>query len=628
MPFVGRQPELDELARALDEAAEHGTGALYLISGESGIGKTRLAQAFAKRAAQSDATVLWGSAWEAGGAPAYWPWTQIVRGLLQARPIEEVREDLGLGAPYLVQIAPELADELGAAGAPASPDTAAARFSAFDATASFLRAAALRRPLVLILDDLHAADVATLRLLDFLADSLRGTPAPILAVGTYRAGEADRNPEVAALLDDLDQAPRSLPLGGLTRVEVAEVAAARAPVAPTAALVQRLHTLTEGNPLFVDEVVRLLTAEGALAAPGGVASGRLPLPEGVRETIRRRLDPLNEGAARTLAAAAVIGPEFRLVTLGRVARLELPALLEQLDFAAEAGLAEEVPGGLGRYRFTHEVVRETLYDDLGTHERMALHAAVGDALVELYGEGPEAPFSELAHHFLAAAPAGDPERAARFAARAGERAMNALAYEQADRFVRRRAPCARPQAARPWRAWHDPAGLGKAEMRAGRLEAGRETLRAAAGLARRRNDLELLAHSALASAPWGLATSLADEEVLVPLYDAALEQLPDGRLRARLLARKAAGLYWSAEPEERRELAEEAIAMARAAEDASTLALVLSDAHRATWDPDSPERALPWAEEIQRLATRVDNMELALTAHSWRISLELELGRR
>lgn len=623
VPFVGRQPERSEFAGAF-RAAAAGDGALYLIWGESGIGKTRLAEAIAEDAAP-DATVLWGSAWEPGGAPAYWPWTQVIRGLLQVRPLAEVREDLGLGAPYLAQIAPELAEKLGAAGAPASPDTAAARFSAFDATASFLRAAALRRPLVLILDDLHAADVATLRLLAFLARSLHG--APILAIGTYRAGEADRNAEVAEALADLGKAGHSLPLGGLTRVEVAEVAAARAPVAPTAALVERLHTLTEGNPLFVDEVVRLLTAEGALAAPGGVASGRLPLPEGVRETIRRRLDPLNEGVVRTLAAAAVIGPEFPLGMLGRVARLDPPALLEQLDLAAEAGLAEAVPGGLGRYRFTHEVVRETLYEDLGTHERMALHAAVGDALVELFGEGPEAPLSELAHHFLAAAPAGDPERAAHFAARAGELAMNALAYEQAIDFF---GDALRALDLKPLDLGARGTvllELGKAEMRAGRLEAGRDTLRAAAGVARRRNDSELLAHSALASAPWGLATSLADEEILVPLYDAALERLPHGSLRARLLARKAAGLYWSAEPEQRRELAEEAIAMARAAEDAPTLALVLSDAHRATWDPDSPERALPWAEEIQTLAVRMDNMELALTAHSWRISLELELGR-
>ncbi len=170
--------------------------------------------------------------------------------------------------------------------------------------------------------------------------------------------------------------------------------------------------------------------------------------------------------------------------------------------------------------------------------------------------------------------------------------------------------------------------MGQAEMRAGRLDAGRATLRAAADLARGIGDSELLARAALASAPWGFATALSAEKGLIPLLDEALEQLPeaDGALRARLLSRLASALYWSAPAERREQLVGEAIAMARRVGEPATLAFVLSDAHLATWDPDSPERSLPWAAELYALAERLGNMELAMTAHSWRVSLLLELG--
>jgi hypothetical protein len=625
-PFVGRRPERDALLNAL-EAAGEGRGALYLISGEQGIGKTRLAATLAEDAARRGDTILWGSAWEAGGAPAYWPWTQVVRGLLQERPVAEVREDLGSAAPYLAHIAPEVAERVGVVEPVTALDTPAALFSAFDAIASFRGAAARRNPLLVVIDDLHAADVATLRLLEFLAGSLRGTR--ILAIGTYRVGAGRAHADVAAALADLRKAGERMRLIGLAPDEVAEIAAARAPSSPPEGLVKRLHALTEGNPLFVDEVMRLLISEGALAAGAGAFPSRLPLPEGVRETIRRRLDPLSADTAWLLATAAVIGPEFRMETLALTAGVDRASLIEQLDLATEAGLVEQVPGALGRYRFTQGIVRETLYEGLSARERLTLHAAVGEALLELHGDGPDAPFSELAHHFLEAAPAGEPERAADFAARAGERALQTLAYEQAIEFFGDALRALELQPLDPERRGAILLAMGSAQMRAGRLAAGRDTLGQAAELARRAGSSDRLARVALASAPWGLATGLNDEEGLVPLLDEALAQLPeaDGALRAQLLARLAAATYWSASLETRLALVSEAIAMARRVGEPETLAIVLSDAHRATWDPDSPERALPWASEIYALAERVGNVELALTAHSWRISLLLELGQ-
>ena len=462
-----------------------------------------------------------------------------------------------------------------------------------------------------------------MRLLEFLARSLHG--ARILAVGTYRAGETARDSEITAALADLARAGRPLLLGGLSRNEVLELATAHSPQAPSARLVERLHALTEGNPLFVDEVMRLLLAEGALSA---LPSGRLPVPDGVRETIRRRLDPLPQEAVDVLTAAAVIGPEFALETLARVVSEERPQLLQHLDSAREAGLVEERAGEIGRYHFSHALIRETLYDDLPAHERVALHVAVGETLVELYGDRTDIPHSELAYHFLQAAPTVDPARAAVYAVRAGEYALSRW------RTSRRSSCSAPPSACSTWPA-RKPAAAPRSCWQWARPRCAPAASTPVAGRSARppTPPAAPVTWSCWPTRRWprrpGAWPRLCtDEEGLIPLLEEALDQLPeaDGALRARLLARLAAALYWSATAERRESLAEEAIAMARRVGDPATLAFVLSDAHLATWDPDSPERALPWASEIYALAERVGNVELAMAAHSWRISLLLERG--
>src|SRR5689334_6271256 len=625
-PLVGRRAELQDLSAALN-AARVGQSGLILLTGEAGIGNTRLADAIVEEANEQGTTVLWGSAWEGGGAPAYWPWVQAIRELVRTRPPEEVIEDLGSGASYVAQIAPEVAAVVpGAQDSAPSLDSEATRFTAFDATSSFIRASAARVPILLVLDDLHAADIATIRLLEFFARGLRGSR--LLAIGTYRAAEPGLDPETSAALADLARAGRRLLLGGLSRNEVEELAAAHSPQAPSRHLIERLHALTEGNPLFVDEVMRLLAAEGALAAPGSLGRGRLPVPDGVRETIRRRLDPLAPEVVDTLKTAAVIGPQFAVEVLAHVVAADRTRLLAYLDEATDAGIVAELAATPGRYRFAHALTRETLYEELPAHSRIALHAQIGETLVELYKGRADVPHSELAHHFLQAAPGGDPLRAAEYATLAGRDALDSMAYEQAIELFGEALGAVDLATDDPAQRAPILLAMGQAEMRAGRLDAGRATLQKTAYEALRADSEELLAQAALASAPWGLATAMADEEGLIPLLEEALERLPkeDGSLRARLLARLAAALYWSAPPERRHSLADEAIEMARRVGDPATLAFVLSDAHLATWDPDSLERSLPWATEIYGLAERVGNTELAMAAHSWRISLLLERG--
>jgi predicted ATPase len=192
--FVGRERELEELSSGLADARA-GRGRLFLLVGEAGIGKTRLADELARRAVAGGARVLWGRCWEGGGAPAYWPWTQVLRAYVRETPVEVALAQMGAGAPDLAQISPILRAQLGAA---ASDQPDQARFGLFDSLTSFLHAAAAARPLVLVLDDLHAADEASLRLLQFVARELRG--AALLVVGTYRDADLRRAPALLTIV--------------------------------------------------------------------------------------------------------------------------------------------------------------------------------------------------------------------------------------------------------------------------------------------------------------------------------------------------------------------------------------------------------------------------------------------
>ena len=627
-PLVGRRAERGELSAAL-AGAHAGRGALILLGGEPGIGKTRLAEAVADEAAEQGDSVLWGGAWDAGGAPAYWPWTQVIRELLRDRPAEEMAEDLGAGAPYVAQIAPEVGQRLPATDDPApSLDSEAARFSAFDATASFIRAAAARRPIVIVLDDLHAADVATVRLLEFLARGLHR--AHILAIATHRTGETPRDAELAAALADLGNTGRRLVLGGLSRDEVHELAAPQPSEAPPEQIVDRLHALTGGNPLFVDEVMRLLAAEGALSAPGALASGRLPVPDGVRATIRRRLDPLQPAVAQALTAAAVIGPEFRIETLERVLSEERTPLLGHLDEAAEAGLVEEVPRAVGRYRFAHALIRETLYEDLPRRERVALHGAVGEAIARAPGRPARRPAQR----------AGTPLPRGRARRRPG-------AGRPTTPPARASARSSRPPTSRPWTSSRTRSGrstcsrarpsaaaaillsMGQAEMRAGRLDAGRATLRARGRPGPRHRRLRAARPRRAGVGAVGVRHGAERREGPDPAARRGARAPARGRRRA---ARAAA------RPARRRAVLVGAGRAARAAggggdrhgapggrpRHAGVRALGRAPGHL------GPGLAGALAALGRRSSTPwpsgCGNMELAMTAHSWRVSLLLELG--
>src|SRR5213593_2866295 len=307
--FVGRHYELVELRAGLEDAVA-GRGRSFLVVGEAGIGKTRLVEELAREAAERGHLVVWGRCWEGEGAPPYWPWVQVIRAYLRIAHSEGLpRVAGGAGAPYLAQLVPEL----GGLQSPAPslpPQSEHARFYLFDAVATFLRSRPDHTPLVLVFDDLQWADTPSLLLLQFLVHELRDTA--MLVVATYREMEARQNPHVADVLGALARDGRHLPLRGFGEEEVALFIEGKTGRSASAALVRAVHRETEGNPFFVDEIVHLLVAEGALERRDATIPRGLPVPQGVREAIRRRLAPLPAPCRDALTLASVVGREFGL----------------------------------------------------------------------------------------------------------------------------------------------------------------------------------------------------------------------------------------------------------------------------------------------------------------------------
>jgi hypothetical protein len=620
--LVNRKRELDELEWALADA-HGGHGRLVLIAGEAGIGKTRLTEEIAQRGRSKGMEDVWGRAWESGGAPAYWPWVQILRSLISSRDDEALRAQLGVGAPWIAQIVPELTERLPKLEPPRSLASDKARFALFDAVSVFLRKAASDQTLVVVLEDVHAADHDSVVLLEFVGRAI--SDVPILGLVTYQEAPARRRPEVEKVLGALSHEATTIVLRGFREEDVGRIAELRTgrPLHPD--VVRSLHATTEGNPFFASEVVRLLGAEGRLDnPPESHGLPRFPLPQSVRETVRRRLEPLNPRAIQTLAAAAVIGREFRVTTLARALEPS-EGLIELVGEAEAAGLVAEAPGAAGRFRFTHNLIRDALYMDLSAADRIRLHRVVGEVLEQTYGGSAEH-LAELAHHFAAASPAGDPEKALEYATKAAAEAMRLFAYEQAADLYRLAIDTSELLPPDPLRRTILLLALGHARARADHLGA-KETLVAAAAAAREAGETKLMADAALTIRAFPQGAGVLDEQPGA-LLNEVLERLHEGDspLRARVLARLGVALYyWPGTDHRRHALAEDSVAMARRLGDASTLIHVLSNAQLATWSPYETERDLEWMGEALTLIEQTGDHELELSVRSRRIDLLIEL---
>jgi eukaryotic-like serine/threonine-protein kinase len=618
---VGREREVDELCAAADVAIS-GRGQLVLIFGEPGIGKTRLVEELTTYAHLRDALVLWGRCYEGEGAPAYWPWIQIIRAYSVDHDPAALAETMGPGAADIAQIVSEVRRRLpGLAPPPPSVGEEQGRFRLFDSVATFLLTASRREPLVVVLDDLHCADRGSLALLEFLAPQL--ARARVLVVGTYRDTELYAHRSLVHSLGELarTQVPRRIGLRGLNRAEVARYVAMTAGVEPDDALVEAIHTKSEGNPFFVAEIVRLLSAEKRLDS----AVGEIYIPQEVRELIARRLAPLSAYCREALSIAGVIGRDFELRVLQAVADVDAERLLEALEEAQAARVIDAT--GPGSYRFAHVLISDALVDGLSPSRRLRLHTRVGEALERAYAGQLEHRLGELAHHFLEAAPAGDAERGVRYAVAAAEHASDRLAYDESARMYVRALGALELLPADGARRCDLLLAVGEAHHRAGAHRRANAAFRQAATLARELHSSERLARSALGyGGPRG-SFGVVDHQLIALLEEALATIGPrDDGVRARLLARLAMELYFEGTAERRATLVDEAVAIARRLENPATVAYALNARYAALWGPENAAERLAVADEVLELARRASDHRLAREGRGRRIVALLELG--
>jgi predicted ATPase len=426
---------MSELATALDEARS-GQGRLVMLVGEPGIGKTRMAEEFASHAKGREALVLWGRCHEQEGMPPFWPWVQAIRSYIRERAPEQLRSELGAGAPAIAEIVPdvsELLPDLKRLPELESPEQA--RFRLFDAITTFLKNVAVQaNGLALLLDDLHWADKPSLLLLEFLSQEL--ADSRIVIVGTYRDIDLSRQHPLAESLGQLARAHhfRRLPLRGLDLEDEGQLIQVTSKTEHNKQFVELVHSRTEGNPLFIGELLRMLEQEGN----GDQDDAAFRLPEGVREVIGRRLNRLTERCNYMLTVASVIGREFEFSQLvDLVDGATEDDLLGSLDEAVAARIVSEAPESVGRYQFTHALIMQTLTSELPTTRRVRLHARIALALEEQFGNDAGSHAGRLAYHFGEAQLVLGGAKLARYCLLAGERALASNAHEEALRHFQR-----------------------------------------------------------------------------------------------------------------------------------------------------------------------------------------------
>jgi class 3 adenylate cyclase/tetratricopeptide (TPR) repeat protein len=635
-PFVARDAEVDVLVGAWKQAKD-GSLRAVMVSGEPGVGKTRLAFELARRVHDDGGTVLYGRCEEALGVP-YQPFAEALRPYVAECPLHVLTDVARVHGGELTRLVPELARRLPDLPPPLEAEPEAERYRLFEAIAGLVATASREAPVLFVIDDLHWAAKPTLLLLHHLI--ARQEPAAALIVGTYRDTEVGMGADTTSLfnmLADLRRVPTAdrVALDGLDADGVTAFVAAAAGHAleePGLALARAVHAETEGNPFFVGQVLRHLTETGAVSMRDGQwtydgSVERLGIPDGVREVIDSRRSRLGDTANSVLQIASVIGRDFEFDVLERVGEASEDEVLTSLEEAISARIVGEVPDALDRYTFVHALVRDTIYDELPASRRVRLHRRVAEAVEGLRADDLGPYLAQLAYHFGEAADAGDAIKAVEYASRAGDEAIAQLAYETAaDHYRRALDTLERSQSRDDVLRCELLIALGEAHNHAGEVHRGKKEFFEAADLARELDRPYLFAHAALG---YGgvLPPSTEPDARAEALLKELLERVPeDNAVRARALARLAQWLYYVSARPERAELCDEALRIARAVDDPGTIATVLIGRCWALEGPEDLEAQLDTAAAVIELGESLDDQEVVLQGLKCRLHRLFEGG--
>lgn len=533
IPFSGRSDPLARLRAAWEESVA-GHGGAALISGPAGIGKTRLTEVFATEVRRRGGIAVRGRALEEEGEPAFWVWAQVLRGLHEFDPSS--LDELGLAASdELGALMPELVRRKAPDAEMLAPEQR--RFVFFDAVSRALSRAARSHPLLIVFEDVHWADPASLRLLEHLAFELAGTSVLLVATAREaRPGAEHPGTRTLSILRRQDRCAQ-IELAGLTTDEV-ETLVHRATGQPSPELARALVARTGGVPLYLREGLRRVLEDGGADPDAALQLAALPMPG--TDWIEESLGDLSEETRAVLGAASVVGREFPVPLLAAVADLDRGSALDRLDEAVRAGVVEEDPQSPVRYRFVHDLFREASYNHLGPGTRARLHLRAAERLEHQHAEQLDQVVSELSHHHHQSLAVGDPERAHACAERAAERAFAVCAYEKAALHQSQAlAALDHGEAIPVVRRLQTLLALGEACRLAGERKRRREVFGEAMALAERLERPLEFAEAALGLtdvAEWGVRDELGHRALETALAGLPNEGTPP-ELEARVLAR-------------------------------------------------------------------------------------------
>ncbi|MGA9721089.1 MAG: AAA family ATPase [Candidatus Binatus sp.] len=435
--FVGRTREYAALQGVLDQAVA-GDGRVVMLGGQPGVGKTRIAMQIGAEASEKGYLTIAGNCYDRADAVPFIPIVEILDdAFARSATPEAFRGALGDDAAEVARLMPQLRRMFPDIPPPSEATPEQSRRALFSAIAKFLARMAENSPVLLILEDLHWADEGTLSLLTHLARSFR--KLPVMIIGTFRDYELDSSGPLAQTLDDCTRLHllERVDLQGLPADAVSEMIRTLSGQQPPTSLVDAIHSRTEGNPFFVEELYKHLNERGRLLDSSGkfrstFKPGDLDVPQSVRLVIQRRLARLDDETRKMLDTAAVIGRSFTFALLEASTKTDADPLLDSLEESEAAGLVSSSLEHLeALFQFSHELIRQVVLDDLSAARRQRFHLKVADAIEGIYDRSLEDKINDLAYHLWNAGSAADPARTLECLMRAAKRAQEQSAYETA-----------------------------------------------------------------------------------------------------------------------------------------------------------------------------------------------------